>query len=107
MGPTCRNSSDVRPQCVTEALESHPERRSRLRQYSCERAASIRHPRQENEAPHRTIRRHSDEPRLELGAKVALKDGVIGVVLARFIPSRRPNEVHYVVEVRSEAPEDK
>ena len=54
------------------------------------------------EAPVRqTLRRRSDEPSLEIGSTVQIKEGVVGVVLARFIPSgeKGRNEVHYIVEL--------
>jgi hypothetical protein len=54
-----------------------------------------------NEAPRRTLIRRSDEPKLEVGDMVPIKEGVVGVVLARFTPSgERSNEVHYVVELK-------
>ena len=53
------------------------------------------------EAPRQTIRRHSDEPKLGIGDTVPIKEGVVGVVLARFTPSgERRNEVHYIVELK-------
>ena len=52
--------------------------------------------------PHHTIKRRSDEPKLQIGERVSLKDGGIGVVLARYTPSDVPNEVHYVVEILSD-----
>ncbi len=51
------------------------------------------------EAAHQTIKRRSDEPRLEIGDRVSVREGVIGVVLARYTPSGEENEVCYVVEV--------
>ena len=54
------------------------------------------------EAPRHTIRRRLDEPKLELGAKISLKDGTTGVVLARYIPSGGSDEVCYTVEAISE-----
>ena len=51
--------------------------------------------------PHQTIKRRSDEPKLQIGERVSLKDGGIGVVLARYTPSGGQNEVCYVVEVLS------
>ena len=57
--------------------------------------------RQVKEAPRRTVIRRSDEPKLEIGDAVQIKDGVAGVVLARFIPSgEKRTEVHYIVELR-------
>src|ERR1035438_9911300 len=39
---------------------------------------------------------------LEIGDTVPIRDGVVGVVTARFAPSgERRNEVHYVVELRA------
>jgi hypothetical protein len=53
------------------------------------------------EAPHQTLIRRSDEPKLELGDTVGIKEGVVGVVLARFTPSgERSNEIHYIVELK-------
>ncbi len=56
-----------------------------------------------DEPQRQTLRRRSDEPKLEVGDVVEIKDGVVGVVLARFTPSgERRNEVHYIVELRAE-----
>ena len=53
--------------------------------------------------PRQTIKHPSDEPKLEIGDVVQIRQGVFGVVLARFIPSgENSNEVHYIVELRSE-----
>ena len=49
-----------------------------------------------------TIKRRSDEPKLQIGERVSLKDGAIGVVLARYTPSGVQTEVCYIVEVLSE-----
>ena len=54
------------------------------------------------ETPRQTIRRRQDDPKLELSEDVSLKKGVTGVVLARYIPSSKPNEVCYIVEVMSD-----
>jgi hypothetical protein len=52
---------------------------------------------------HKTLIRCSDEPKLEIGDLASIREGVVGVVLARFNPSgERRNEVHYVVELRPE-----
>jgi len=40
-----------------------------------------------------------DEPKLEIGDKIPMGEGVVGVVLARNIPSGRQNQVCYVVEL--------
>jgi hypothetical protein len=39
------------------------------------------------EAPRQLLKRRSDEPKLEVGETVPIKEGVFGVVLARFTPS--------------------
>ena len=55
------------------------------------------------EAPRQALIRRSDEPKLEIGDVVPIKQGVVGVVLARFIPSGEGrSEIHYVVELRSD-----
>ncbi len=54
------------------------------------------------EPPHQTIKRRSDEPKLQIGEKVLIRQGVVGVVLARYTPSGTPNEVRYVVEIISD-----
>ena len=59
--------------------------------------------RMKDEPQRQTLRRRPDEPKLEIGDVVEIKDGVVGVVLARFKPSgERRNEVHYIVELRPE-----
>jgi hypothetical protein len=59
--------------------------------------------RMKDEPQRQTLRRHPDEPKLEVGDVVEIKDGVVGVVLARYKPSgERRNEVHYIVELRPE-----
>jgi hypothetical protein len=56
------------------------------------------------EPRHITLKRRLDEPKLEIGETVTVREGVIGVVLARFRPSgAHSNEVHYIVELRPEA----
>ena len=56
--------------------------------------------------PHRTVTRHADEPRLEIGDKIPMGEGVVGVVLARYTRSGDArNDVHYIVELRPEAEE--
>jgi hypothetical protein len=52
--------------------------------------------------PHHTLRRRSDEPKFRIGEKVLVKEGMIGVVLARYTPSGGQNEVRYVVEIISD-----
>ena len=48
------------------------------------------------------LRRRSDEPKLEIGDTALIKDGVVGVVVARFAPSgERRSNVHYVVELKA------
>jgi hypothetical protein len=51
------------------------------------------------EALRQMIRRRLDEPKLELGETISIKEGVSGVVVARYIPSGRQKEVCYIVEV--------
>ena len=60
---------------------------------------------QVKEAPRQTITRRSDEPKLEIGDTVAIKEGVVGVVLARYRPSGATDQVHYVVELRAKETE--
>lgn len=56
-----------------------------------------------DEPQRQTLRRRSDEPKHEVGDLVEIKDGVFGVVLARFKPSgEKRNEVHYIVELKPE-----
>lgn len=50
------------------------------------------------EVRRQTVRRQLDEPKLEVGAIISLKDGTTGIVLARYIASGRTDEVCYVVE---------
>ena len=62
----------------------------------------VRHNGQAKESTRQTLIRHSDEPKLEIGDSVPIKDGVVGVVVARFAPSgERRKEVHYVVELKA------
>ena len=51
------------------------------------------------EQPLETIKRRSDEPKLEIGDEVLLKDGDVGIVLARYVPSSHPDQVRYIVQV--------
>jgi hypothetical protein len=44
--------------------------------------------------------RSSGEPKLEVGDAIPIREGVTGIVLARFTRSGKPAEVHYVVELR-------
>ena len=43
---------------------------------------------------------HQDQPKLELGATIEIKEGVIGVFLARYTPSGGRDEIHYIVETK-------
>jgi len=53
------------------------------------------------EPSRQTVIRRSDEPKLEIGDTILIREGVVGVVVARFAPSgERRNEVHYVVELK-------
>jgi hypothetical protein len=63
----------------------------------------LRHNGQMKEATRQTLTRRSNEPTLEIGDTVPIRDGVVGVVVARFAPSgERRNEVHYVVELKAD-----
>jgi hypothetical protein len=56
--------------------------------------------------PHRTVTRRSDEPKLEIGEKIPMEEGVVGVVLARYTKSDDPrDDVHYIVELGQEGKE--
>ena len=67
-----------------------------------QRSIMVRHTGQMKEATRQTVIRSSDEPKLEIDDSLPIKDGVVGVVIARFAPSgERNNEVHYVVELRA------
>jgi hypothetical protein len=58
---------------------------------------------QVKDEPHlKIITRRSDEPKLKIGETVALKDGLLGVVLARYTHSGHRDEVRYVVQVQSQ-----
>ena len=60
----------------------------------------MRHHGQVKEATRQTVIRRSDEPKVEIGDSVPIRDGVVGVVVARFAASgERRNEVHDLVEV--------
>jgi hypothetical protein len=54
------------------------------------------------EEPRRQTLRRLDEPKLQIGEKVLVKEGVVGVVLAWYTPSGGQNEVRYIVEVLSD-----
>lgn len=57
------------------------------------------------ETPRQTITRRSDEPKLEIGDTLKMKDGVIGVVIARYSHADvEPEAIHYIMELR---PDDK
>jgi hypothetical protein len=63
----------------------------------------VRHNVEVTEATRQTLIRCSDEPKLEIGDTVLIKEGVVGVVLALFIPSGEGrSEIHYIVELRSD-----
>jgi hypothetical protein len=52
------------------------------------------------------LKRRSDEPKLEIGDTVLMKEGVVGVVLARFIPTgERRDEVHHIVQLKPDETE--
>jgi hypothetical protein len=53
------------------------------------------------DAPGQTLIRRYDESKLEIGDAVPIKDGIIGVVVARFTPfGENRGELHYIVELR-------
>jgi hypothetical protein len=56
------------------------------------------------QAPYRTVTRRCDEPKLEIGDTISIEEGLVGVVLARYMRSGDArNDVHYIVELRREA----
>jgi hypothetical protein len=56
------------------------------------------------QAPHRTVTRRLDEPKLEIGDTISMEEGLVGVVLARYTRSADAHhDVHYIVELRQEA----
>ena len=58
------------------------------------------------QAPHRTVTRRWDEPKLEIGDTISMEEGLVGVVLARYTRSGNArHDVHYIVELRQEAQE--
>ena len=58
------------------------------------------------QAPHPTITRGWDEPKLEIGDRIPIEEGLVGVVLARYTRSGDPRkDVHYIVELRRKADE--
>ena len=60
------------------------------------------------EAPRQSLIFRSDEPKLEIGDVVPIKEGGVGVVLARFIPSGESRtKIHYIVELRSQREAEK
>ncbi len=61
----------------------------------------MRHNGDVKEPTRQILIRRSDEPKLEISDNVLIKEGVVGVVLARFSPSGEGrNEVHYIVELK-------
>ena len=48
---------------------------------------------------HHSIKRRAEEPKLQIGEKISLKGGGIGIVLARYTASGAQDETCYVVEV--------
>ena len=64
----------------------------------------VRHNGEVKEPTRQTLIRRSDEPKLEIGDTILIKEGVVGVVLAHFTPSgERRNDVHYIVELMKPA----
>jgi hypothetical protein len=57
------------------------------------------------QAPHQTVTRRWDEPKLEIGDTISM-EGFVGVVLARYtLSGDARHDVHYIVELRREAEE--
>jgi len=52
-----------------------------------------------NDAELHTIKRRADDPKLDIGDSVVVKEGVTGIILARYTPSAHNDEVHYIVAV--------
>lgn len=48
--------------------------------------------------------RSMDEPRLQLGETIPVKEGFVGVVLASFTPQSDPSKVGYIVGPRRLSP---
>ena len=48
-----------------------------------------------------TIKQRLDEPKLNIGDTVALNDGRVGVVVARYTPMGGPGEMRYILRVES------
>jgi hypothetical protein len=58
------------------------------------------------QAPHRTVTRRWDEPKLEIGDTISMEEGLVGVVLACYMRSDDArNDVHYIVELKREEEE--
>jgi hypothetical protein len=69
--------------------------------YAPQTSIIVRQNGQVKEAPRQTLIRRSDEPKFEIGDAVLIRDGVVGLVLARFIPAGgKRNEVHYIVQLK-------
>jgi hypothetical protein len=47
------------------------------------------------------LKRRLNESRLALGDTVHLKDGAKGIVVARYTPAGYPNEIRYIVRVKT------
>ena len=56
-------------------------------------------------SPHRTVTGRGDEPKLEIGDKIQIEEGVFGVVLACYIRTGKQNQVCYIVEILSNGAE--
>ena len=58
------------------------------------------------QAPHQTVSRRWDEPKLEIGDTISIEEGLAGLILARYTRSGDAgNHVHYIVELRRETEE--
>ena len=48
-----------------------------------------------------TIKRRSDEPKVEIGDTILMRDGVNGTVLARYTPTAHKDEIRYIVQAHA------
>ena len=49
-----------------------------------------------------TIKRGSDEPKLEIGETVLMNDGQTAIVRARYTPAAHQDEVRYIVQFQAD-----
>lgn len=53
------------------------------------------------EPTRQTIKRSLDEPKLEIGDTISIREGVNAVVVARYNPAGEENQICYIVELLS------